>query len=166
MLMQAPVKTVRVSRESHPSPYLSILKTSILFSKATITYHYKPHYPHLCLNRQLSARTKATALSKLSSSSPPSPTPSYEIMKVEGAKGAMPPSLQLASGSWAEKPACTWADYLRLREVLQLSKASAEGGARSKHGRNSPFEIRHFETPTAPTYTPPPGDAEAFDSSH
>ena len=133
-LLQASEQAVRVSREPRPLTLLEYLEDLDPPSESdddTLLRVPSPsptsEPPIYGLNQ---SHGSVQAHSPLPSSpSPPSPTPSYEIVKVQGAKGPMPPPLHLALGLWVEKSACSRADYVRLREVLQLSKASTEGEA-------------------------------------
>lgn len=56
----------------------------------------------------------------------PSPTPSFEVIVQTGGKDIIPSPFHLALGLWFEKSGCTRTEYARLREVLQLQKASAD----------------------------------------
>lgn len=76
---------------------------------------------------QSPARSTTHEADSQASPSPSSPTPSYEIVHQAAGKGELPPPLHLALGLWFEKSGCTRAEYVRLREVMQLWKASPHG---------------------------------------
>ena len=59
-----------------------------------------------------------------SEEAPPSPTPSYEVIVQQGGRDVIPSRLHIALGLWCEKSGCSRTDYVRLREILQLSKPS------------------------------------------
>ena len=59
----------------------------------------------------------------------PSQTPSVESVVEEGGQDNIPPPLHLALGLWFEKSGCSRAEYVRLREVMQLQKPSVNPSA-------------------------------------
>ena len=65
-------------------------------------------------------------MAQFESARAPSPTPSFEIIVQTGGKDILPPPFHIALGLWFEKSGCTRTEYARLREVLQLPKASAD----------------------------------------
>ena len=69
--------------------------------------------------------------------SPPSPTPSFEMVALQGGKDIPPPPLHLALGLWFEKSGGSRADYVRLREVFQLSKKPVATGSSMDDGEGN-----------------------------
>ena len=113
---------LRVHRARFISEWRSTLTNQQNCKPFTIPSQTKGTGDHWTFARSLSARSPSPD----SQTQPQSPslTPCYEDVLQQGGKSMFPPPLHLALGLWLEKSGCLRTDYVRLREVLQLQKAS------------------------------------------
>ncbi|KAF6223757.1 hypothetical protein HO173_013218 [Letharia columbiana] len=131
LIIAQPIGEVsRVPQESRPLTFLELLEDL----NASSDEDEQPASPSPSPEPQDLERTPLPVLSHQAQSPAPSPTPSFEIIVQQGGKDTLPPPLHLALGLWFEKSGGSRADYVRLREVFQLSKPSAAGSSMVEEG--------------------------------